>query len=107
MESYNLKSRHCHQSRDTIRTTPAITSHQALSGVARLKRDLAVGGGDQSGARVADGRTNERASSLRLSECRFHENTVGQNNQEYRLEYWATRSSVRSFAPIAHSWESG
>ena len=24
--------------------------------------------------------------------------TVSQNNQEYRLEYWATRSSVRSFA---------
>ena len=26
------------------------------------------------------------------------EGTVGQNSQEYRLEYWATRSSVRSFA---------
>ena len=24
--------------------------------------------------------------------------TMGQNNQEYRLNYWATRSSVRSFA---------
>ena len=24
--------------------------------------------------------------------------TVGQNNQEYRLEYWATRSSANSFA---------
>ena len=28
--------------------------------------------------------------------------TVGQNDQEYRLEYWATRSSVRSFARTAH-----
>ena len=27
--------------------------------------------------------------------------TVGQNNQEYRLEYWATRSSARSFARTA------
>ena len=25
-----------------------------------------------------------------------YESTVGQNNQEYRFEYWATRSSVRS-----------
>ena len=30
--------------------------------------------------------------------------TVGQNNQEYRLEYRATRSSVRSFARTAHSF---
>jgi len=29
--------------------------------------------------------------------------TVGQNSQEYRLKYWATRSSVRSFARTAHS----
>ena len=29
---------------------------------------------------------------------------VGQNNQESRLEYWATRSSVRSFARTAHSF---
>ena len=26
------------------------------------------------------------------------------NSQEYRLQYWATRSSVRSFARIAHSF---
>ena len=30
--------------------------------------------------------------------------TVGQNDQEYRLQYWATRSSVRSFARTAHSF---
>ena len=30
--------------------------------------------------------------------------TVGQNNREYRLEYWANRSSVRSFARTAHSF---
>ena len=30
--------------------------------------------------------------------------TVGQNNQEYRLKYWATRSSVLSFARTAHSF---
>ena len=30
--------------------------------------------------------------------------TVGQNNQESRLKYWATRSSVRSFARTAHSF---
>ena len=29
--------------------------------------------------------------------------TVGQNNQEFRLKYWATRSSVRLFARTAHS----
>ena len=28
--------------------------------------------------------------------------TVGQNNQEYRLKYWATRSSVRSFTHTTH-----
>ena len=32
------------------------------------------------------------------------EGTVGQNNQEYRRKYWATRSSVRSFARTAHSF---
>jgi len=26
------------------------------------------------------------------------------NSQEYRLQYWATRSSVRSFARTAHSF---
>ena len=30
--------------------------------------------------------------------------TVGQKNQEYRLEYWATHSSIRSFAHTAHSF---
>ena len=29
---------------------------------------------------------------------------MGQNNQEYRLKYWATHSSVRSFACTAHSF---
>ena len=29
--------------------------------------------------------------------------TVGQNSQEYRLKYWATRSSVRSLTYFAHS----
>ena len=37
-----------------------------------------------------------------LSTCYHH--TVGQNNQKYRLEYWATRSSVRSFPRTAHSF---
>ena len=32
--------------------------------------------------------------------------TMVDNSQEYRLEYWATRSSVRSFARTAHSWDS-
>ena len=32
--------------------------------------------------------------------------TVGQNRQESRRKYWATRSYVRSFARTAHSWES-
>ena len=27
-----------------------------------------------------------------------------QNNQEYRLQYWATRSSIRSFARTAYSF---
>ena len=31
-----------------------------------------------------------------------HMNTVVENSQEYRLEYWATRSSVRSFTRTAH-----
>ena len=30
--------------------------------------------------------------------------TVGQNNQESRQQYWATRSSVRLFARTAHSF---
>ena len=30
--------------------------------------------------------------------------TVGQNNQEYRVRYWATRSSIRSFACTAYSF---
>ena len=30
--------------------------------------------------------------------------TVGQNNQKYRLKYWATRSSVHLFACIAHAF---
>ena len=34
----------------------------------------------------------------------FHHVTVGQINQEYRLKYWATRSSVRLFARTAHSF---
>ena len=39
--------------------------------------------------------------------------TMVENSQEYRLQYWATRSSirshrslVRSFARTAHSWDS-
>ena len=30
--------------------------------------------------------------------------TVGQNNQEYRLKYWATHSSVYLFTSTAHSF---
>ena len=30
--------------------------------------------------------------------------TVGQNNQKYRLKYWAIHSSLHSFAPTAHSF---
>merc|ERR1719414_494713 len=30
--------------------------------------------------------------------------TVGQNNQKSRLQYWATRSYIRSFARTAHSF---
>ena len=36
---------------------------------------------------------------------RTHGRTMVDNSQEYRLKYWATRSSVRSFARTAHSWE--
>ena len=31
--------------------------------------------------------------------------TVGQNSQELGRKYWAFRSSIRSFARTAHSWE--
>jgi len=34
----------------------------------------------------------------------FYSETVGQINQEYRLKYWATCSSVRLFARTAHSF---
>ena len=34
---------------------------------------------------------------------RNRQHTVGQNNQESRLQYWVTHSSVRSFARTAHS----
>ena len=30
--------------------------------------------------------------------------TMVDNSQEYRLQYWATRSSVHSFARTAHSF---
>ena len=33
-----------------------------------------------------------------------HPLTMVDNSQEYRLKYWATRSSVRSFARTAHSF---
>ena len=33
----------------------------------------------------------------------MHHDTVGQNNQESRLQYWATCSSICSFARTAHS----
>ena len=32
------------------------------------------------------------------------EDTMVENSQKYRLQYWATRSSVRSFTRIAHSF---
>ena len=35
---------------------------------------------------------------------RYGRCTMGENSQEYRLKYWATRSSVRSFARTAHSF---
>ena len=35
--------------------------------------------------------------------CR-HYSTVGQNDQKYRLQYWATHSSARLFARRAHSF---
>ena len=31
-----------------------------------------------------------------------HQSTVGQNSQQYRLKYWATHSSVRSFVRTTH-----
>ena len=34
----------------------------------------------------------------------FCRTTMVWNKQEYRLQYWATRSSVRSFARTAHSF---
>ena len=34
------------------------------------------------------------------------EDTMVENSQKYRLQYWATRSSVRLFARTAHSWDS-
>ena len=34
----------------------------------------------------------------------FSSSTVVDNSQEYRRKYWATRSSVRSFARTAHSF---
>ena len=34
----------------------------------------------------------------------IYDGTVGQNNQEYRFEYWATRSSVHSFAQTTDSF---
>ena len=38
-------------------------------------------------------------NKLSLNGC-----TVGQNNQECRLEYWATHSYIRSFIRIGHSF---
>ena len=50
--------------------------------------------------RIWKGKNDEKVEALRVK-C-----TVVDNSQEYRLKYWATRSSVRSFARTAHSWES-
>ena len=40
----------------------------------------------------------------KVSLWRFFLCTVVQNNQKYRLKYWATHSSVRLFARTAHSF---
>ena len=40
----------------------------------------------------------------RIPKGRKGQCTMGPNNQEYRLQYWATQSSVRSFARTAHSF---
>ena len=44
---------------------------------------------------------DDRLDGSRLSAS--HHLTVVQKNQESRLQYWVTRSSVRSFACTAHS----
>ena len=48
--------------------------------------------------------TNNEGTALSSWKSDWREGTVGQNIQEYRLEYWTTRSSVRSFTRIAHSF---
>ena len=35
--------------------------------------------------------------------CRLSYSTMVENSREYRLKYWATRSSVRSLAPLTRS----
>ena len=44
------------------------------------------------------------AEPLRRRRRRLYQSTVGQINQEYRLQYWATRSSIRSFPCTAHTF---
>ena len=44
-----------------------------------------------------------------LEQVKSRRSTMVENSQEYRLKYWATHSSVRSFARsfarTAHSWD--
>ena len=53
-------------------------------------------------------RDKQRSSSVDLDRALSSEFpflfTVGQNNQESRLKYWATHSFVRSFTRTAHSF---
>ena len=69
-----------------------------LSKVGGDGRSEIDGGGDSDLVRVI------RAQTVKVKFT--HILTVGQNNQEYRLEYWATCSSVRSFTRTAHSLRS-
>ena len=53
---------------------------------------------------VHDAQTGTRRQGYLVIRSKRH--TMVENSQEYRLKYWDTRSSVRSFARTAHSWES-
>ena len=60
--------------------------------------DFLEGGSDEFFRAISARRVHQSQLGL------LHGDTVVENSQEYRLEYWATRSSIRSFARTAQSF---
>ena len=102
---------------DDISLFQTIFAHQSISSIiTRLKLrcssvepslDLSVRLRGRKRTRIEDRSvaSNFRAFKRHSSKTRLiGQCTVGQNDQEYRLKYWAIRWSIHSFACTAHSF---